>query len=477
MLCLSFKIEDSRSALPLAAQYSAEIDYLEVRMDSGDIEMLRELKQKCDIPLILTCRAASHGGSFVGSESERLSLISQLAELKPDFLDVEFGTEAAALIDSLSDQKFILSSHPVSSEVSEWREILSEMLLSKAAKIKFVPMANKWADNLALLKLIKEFHEPRLNAFCQGSKSLFSRIAARSISSNPLTYCSLSASSSTAPGQISISDAIELYRLKKLSRNPSFFGIVGKPISHSLSPAFHNSLFRSENIDAVYLPFEVEKFDEFIEFALSANIKGLSVTSPWKYEAYNFACNDDLLSERTRTSNTLILSKDGYIAFNTDGPGLLAALEIELGHVQGKKILLIGAGGAGTPILASLLEAGALVTAFSRNHAKGVHLAAQFGCISINKLDSLTKYDVVINATPLVAATDQESELMKIASQLGSLAVDLHYSPEETYFLREAKQSFIKTMNGEQMFIQQAMLQALLWKETLTDGNTATATE
>ncbi len=139
------------------------------------------------------------------------------------------------------------------------------------------------------------------------------------------------------------------------------FGIIGDPISHSLSPSMHNTAFRELKIKAVYGAFEVkrENLKEAVEGIRALNIKGISVTIPHKSSIFEFLDEVDPIALEIGAVNTVI-NKDGKLkGYNTDWIGVLKAFENRRIDIKERKVVIIGAGGASRAIIYAMKKGGA----------------------------------------------------------------------------------------------------------------------
>jgi 3-dehydroquinate dehydratase/shikimate dehydrogenase len=464
LICLAVFAEEYRLALKALERFGEHVELVELRLDTADGATIETAVASLLRPLILSCRAASHGGRFKGTEAERLALLRASARFRPLYIDVELGTVAEELFWEVAEQPFILSFHDPNGTPQNLSRIARALIAKKPALAKIVPRVTKWQENFQVLELAKELRKEgqRFICFGAGQTGLYSRALAPAYGSS-ITYCTAEGATPTGPGQFKVSQAIELFRLHKITDGWRVYGIVGNPIAHSFSPAFHNSLFTRYDIDAIYLPFPAEDFGSFFEFASRAELAGLSVTSPFKLDAADVAERGDETSKATDSVNTLVRSKHGYRAYNTDGAAFLEMF-LRYGHkITGMRILILGSGGAARSLAYPLTRAGAQVTICSRNIDSGLVIAEQTGCrFSCDPVD-LAAADVVVNTTTITKPDEDTEGFLRRNYPVGALAVDLHYDPPETFFLKEAGMRGCRTINGLEMFIRQAILQFKLW--------------
>jgi shikimate dehydrogenase len=246
------------------------------------------------------------------------------------------------------------------------------------------------------------------------------------------------------------------------------YGIIGNPVSHSLSPAMHNAAFAALGENRIYLPFPVEDVQAALAGLKALDIKGVSVTIPHKQAVIPYLDRIDPVAAKIGAVNTIdVRTEDGrrlLCGSNTDWLGANRALENHL-RLSGTRAVLIGAGGSARAIGFGLQEAGAEVLLCSRSEAKGRALAAELGCpwFPLAELASL-RGEVLINATPVGMAPMVDASPAP-AAMLSSFQVvmDIVYAPLTTKLLREAEQAGCRTCNGLEMLLYQGVAQFELW--------------
>jgi shikimate dehydrogenase len=238
------------------------------------------------------------------------------------------------------------------------------------------------------------------------------------------------------------------------------YGLLGNPVSHSLSPPMHEAAYRELGIDARYVTFEPEP--ESLEAALSGadalGISGLNVTIPFKQDVLSFVEPDEL-ARRIGAVNTIDFSgtPTGY---NTDAVGARRALSRHDVDLDGVKAVLIGAGGAGRAIAFALTEAGAAVRIANRTEARAEELASAVPRASAHGLGALAELlddaDVLVNATS-VGMEEDRTPVPKDALHSHLTVMDIVYRPLETRLLREAAAAGATTIDGAWMLLYQGV--------------------
>ena len=245
-------------------------------------------------------------------------------------------------------------------------------------------------------------------------------------------------------------------------------GVMGSPIRHSLSPAIHNAAFAAAGLDWAFLAFDVAigAAPAAIAGARALGVRGLAVTMPHKAAAAAAADILDPVASRLGAANTIVYRDGQVLAASTDGPGFLGALS-ELGvGVEGRRCVVLGAGGAARAVVLSLAGAGAArVSVVARSEARAEEAAALAGAAGSATSDPVTvrTADLVVNCTPLGMSPGDELPLAPDLLGEGQLVFDLVYEPRETAFLAAARARGADVCNGLAMLVHQAAGQFELW--------------
>lgn len=278
--------------------------------------------------------------------------------------------------------------------------------------------------------------------------------------------------------------------MTRIDGHTRIFGILGHPTGHSLSPLIHNAAFASRKLNAVYVPFDVERSTAALHRGIAAlGIAGLSVTIPHKAWAAKIADHADPLSQYCGAANTLIRdSESGELsAYNTDGPGAVRALKTGVPGLRGRRFLLLGYGGSATAIAHALLhdERPAMLAVAGRSkrkiqaftqQLKSVHGKSSTQIRAIDPApadDSGYKdlapedIDIIIHTTPLgmsgYAGSENQLPLPKSFIQADHTVFDIVYNPMRTPLMKHAAAVGAKTIPGYLMLLYQATLQFSLF--------------
>ncbi|MBN2401661.1 MAG: shikimate dehydrogenase [Spirochaetes bacterium] len=260
---------------------------------------------------------------------------------------------------------------------------------------------------------------------------------------------------------ISISAATELYC------------IFGNPVKHSLSPVMQNAAFRKLGIEAQFTAFEVNNIRNAISAMKALNIRGASVTIPFKIQAMKYVDKVDPLAREIGSINTLCNNNGKIHGYNTDGIGALEALVKNDVKIKGSHVLLLGNGGSARAIAFTLLKEGANIIIAGRNIKKIINLVNDLKkknnniyYILINKIDKdyMNKIDIIINTTPI--GMKPNTDKMPIEPDLiqkKHTIFDIVYSPHMTKLLKTGKRKGCKVIHGIEMLVNQGAKQFEIW--------------
>lgn len=259
------------------------------------------------------------------------------------------------------------------------------------------------------------------------------------------------------------------------SDRPDRYGVVGHPVEHSRSPMIHRFFAKQTGQALTYEPLDAapDEFEVAIRGFKAAGGKGLNVTVPHKEAAFVIAHEHGAEARRAGSVNTLTFRSDGRIqGDNTDGIGMMRDITVNLGEpVNGRRVLVLGAGGAALGIVGPLLDAEPeeLVIA-NRNTARGKALADRFsgvGAVRSCGFDTLPEsrpFDVLINATSVGLKGEAPSFPTSIVDDQ-SFCYDLVYGLSDTPFVQWARQAGARRAEqGWGMLVEQAAESFHIWR-------------
>lgn len=246
------------------------------------------------------------------------------------------------------------------------------------------------------------------------------------------------------------------------------YGIIGNPVSHSMSPVMQNSAFAEIGENGVYVPLPVEDVAIALPGLKALGMHGASVTIPHKETVIPFLDHIDSVAERIGAVNTLhvvetVRGRELH-GSNTDWIGANRALMAKIDLAK-KSVVVLGAGGAARAIGFGLLEAGATMSLCSRTENRGRELAKEFGCpwYSLSEVDQL-EADILINATSVGMTPDIDATLVSPDSlRAYTVVMDIVYSPLKTRLLTDAEAAGCQVVTGLEMLLYQGVAQFELW--------------
>jgi shikimate dehydrogenase len=248
------------------------------------------------------------------------------------------------------------------------------------------------------------------------------------------------------------------------------FLVIGNPIEHSLSPKLHNHWIKKNNLEDSYDKKLIEK-DEIQKLILDlreGKIHGLNVTVPFKKIVIPFL---DKLSDEAKNSqsvNTIYKDKDKIIGDNTDIEGFKRGLETTSQIIKNKEALILGAGGVVSSIIIGLRTMQiSKIYLSNRTKSKALKIKELFPEIEIIEWGEVSNFDIIINATSIGLNNKDEINMDYKNISKNKFFYDVIYNPNETNFLRRAKELGAYTENGKMMFIYQAQKAFFIWHNIL----------
>lgn len=252
------------------------------------------------------------------------------------------------------------------------------------------------------------------------------------------------------------------------------YAVIGNPVAHSRSPWIHARFAEQtrENIEYGALLSPLDGFAATVESFRASGGKGANVTLPFKEEAFALSSALSTRAQAAGAVNTLLFSASGINGDNTDGCGLIRDLVINLGfQVAGRRVLLLGAGGAARGVLLPLLEEGpAAITIANRKVDRARELAGRIGDAHRGAVTACgygdlrgERFDLVINATS-AGLSDAPLPLPPRLYSAGSLAYDMVYGRDTVFMRMASADGAARTSDGLGMLVEQAAESFFLWR-------------
>ena len=253
------------------------------------------------------------------------------------------------------------------------------------------------------------------------------------------------------------------------------FGIIGKPLSHSLSPILHNFWYKKYKIYADYslIEIEINEIERVIKKIRSKELQGINVTVPYKQAVIPFL---DLIlddAKETLSVNTIRLNEEGkVVGDNTDVYGLEQGFinKLKSQNLEQNKVLILGAGGVTPSVIYALSKKGVKQIFISnRTIEKAIEIKKKFSFIEIVEWKNIEakaeSMDILINATSLgLKGGDDFDQEFKITKP-NLVYYDVVYNPKETVIIKKFKKRNIQTLNGLEMFVYQGQKSFSLWNK------------
>ena len=457
-------------------------DLVEVRFDHlAETEFTpdavdRIFRAKSSIPWIATFRAPEQGGGRSLSLDERKRFWANVSG--SEYVDIEEDIDHS---DIPAGKQIIRSHHDFTGMPADLDAIYRRLATSGADIIKIAYAADDITDTIPVWKLLElaRLDSRDIIAIAMGDAGKLTRVLGLARGAF-LTYSSLDGATETAPGQVTAKDLIEVYRAQMHSRDTLVFGVIGDPISQSLSPYMHNPAFQAAGIDGVFVPLLVKDIGAFMGRMVKSgsrevelNFGGFSVTMPHKQSIMPFLDALDPTAEAIGAVNTVKIENGVLTGSNTDAHGFITPLIAKVGDVRNARVAVFGAGGAARAVVYVLKQHGADITIFARDVKKANDLAAEFG-VAASGIETTghgptigASFDILVDATPLGMKGPMEHETLFTAAELDGLKLvfDLVTKGVETPILREARLAGIPTIGGVDMLIAQGARQFEIWTE------------
>jgi 3-dehydroquinate dehydratase/shikimate dehydrogenase len=437
---------------------AARADIVELRLDSvSDPDVAGALAGRRG-RVIVTCRPQWEGGRFSGPEDVRRRLLADAIALGADFVDVEWQARFDDLIEGRKGRGIVISSHDFAGVPKDLGERVRAMKATGAEVVKIAVKTERLADCLPLLDLgARAGTEGGLVAVGMGDAGLVTRVLPGRFGSL-WTY----AGSERHVGQLTATMLLKDYRFRALTDTTGLYGVVGLPLSHSVSPAMHNAAFAAANLDAIYLPLPAASPDDFVTFGRAIGIKGASITIPYKVSLAERVDEVDEVSRRVGAINTMQAVEGRWSGRNTDVAGFLAPLQGRV-SLPGMRAAVLGAGGAARAVAVALGSSGCRVRIHARNLERAEEVARLTSAECGPYPPEPGSWDLLVNCTPIGTYPHVDETPIDAGMLTGRMVYDLVYNPAETRLLREARRAGCETIGGLDMLVGQAREQFHWW--------------
>lgn len=453
---------------------------VELRLDfiKSNVDIARLLKERPG-PVLATVRRKEDGGRFNGTEEERQTILRTAIVTGVEYVDLE--EDIAGSIPRFGATKRVISLHDFEKTPDDLEAIHARMCELDPDVVKICTMANSTDDVTRMFRMLEKVKGvvPTIG-LCMGEIGVPTRILAGKYGA-PWTYTSYSVDRKMAPGQVHCKEMRDLYRYGQINEETEVFAVIADPVGHSLSPLIHNAAFKKLDMNRVYVPVRVppEDLPKFMNYAPEWGIKGISVTIPHKEEVIAKLTQADPAVADIGACNTVVFDGMERLGYNTDCNAAIMSIETAMGGAQegaspiaGNTALILGAGGVGKAIAYGLIEKGAKVVLTDIDGQRAIDLADRLNCDSCEwTMREGLRCDILVNCTPVGMHPEvNDSPFQKEHMHTDMVVFDAVYNPENTLFIKYAKEKGCVVVTGVDMFVLQAALQFRLFTGSPAPG-------
>ena len=476
-ICLTLTDGTLKEALASMNASRPFIDIVELRLDclaETELPAASSFPKLCGLPVILTIRRNRDGGHWNKNEETRKALFAQLlgdADVPFSFVDFEDDFRHSELEELALSRgtRIIRSLHDFDGPVTDVVARCQTMKGSSDDIPKIAFKANHCSDLTRLFNETADFTGFPHILCAMGSLGLASRIlAVRTHSMLTFTSPKSTLGKMKDIGHLTPETLVRTYCFRSLTAATPLYAVTGWPLGHTASPELNNSAFVADANPSVMVPIAAETAGEAIECADALGVKGIAVTIPHKGEIMKYMSSIDETALAIGAVNTAVKTAAGWKGFNTDADGFTAALLefLQADGIAGRKVALLGAGGAARAVAFALHRLGADVCIFNHTYEKAVTLAAVYGFrsapLDASSRGMLAEYaDIIVQATSVgLNATTPDADPILFYEFKGTESVyDLVYAPAVTPIMARAASVGCRTCNGMSMLIEQARVQ------------------
>jgi 3-dehydroquinate dehydratase/shikimate dehydrogenase len=421
---------------------------LEIRADlTGDLNP-KILRAHIDGELIYSLRSVESGGAFTGTDAERARRLLNAAR-HYDLIDLEVNRDLTDdLLSAIPPHRRRLCWYGSGRDQRGLAAVFAGMT-STAARLYLLAQEAETVDQaIASLHLLKALGRSDVTAFATGDLGVFSRLLAPWFGA-PVVFGALGHNG--AHGLLTVERLLHDYPFPALPKLDSVFGIVGQRVGESHSPRLHNAGYRALELPAMFLPLHANEFTNSWP-AMCANfdrlglpLAGATVVAPYKEEALEFADTVSIEASRTDAANLLVHKPSGWRAYTTDPIGVVGAVRNAGASLSGRRVAVVGCGGAGRGAAAGLLRAGAIPTLVNRGVVRGRYAARLLGldCVPLEEFEP-EHYSLIVHATPIRDTSPFSVDRVRD----GTLIVDMAYGPEPTAIAAAARRRRLPVVDG-----------------------------
>jgi len=453
------------------AGFEAGADIVEVRLDkleSTSEDTIRKIRSVVRGPAIATLRSRQEGGSSGLEKADRVHKLQQVIGCDFEYIDLELSRDMKVLkqLESEEIKPITIVSHhfekPVKRSVVE-SALKATCSVGDVGKVAMVCEDASQAIMLARLGLEFSKTSRKFVLIGMGTQGQLTRTCADTIGCE-FAYSCLP-DKEAAPGQLDVATQRALLTHKK-----TLLGLLGHPVSHSVSKPMQEAALREAGIVGAYVPldFPPRRLNKKeLLWLKRLGFVGLNVTIPHKWWAFDNCTVLDRAARATGAVNTITFGKKHIVGENTDVTGFSKLIEGKMNISEKTRALVVGAGGAALAVAHVLNEKKAGITVIDIERRRASRLAKKFGGRSATWLSiwrGRRQFDLIVNCTPVgMKGVSNDNPVREYLFRPGTVFVDIIYNPPETMAMKVAKRMGAEAYGGLEMLVQQGAQSYRLW--------------
>lgn len=477
MICISIAQESRRLALVDMLNASRQCDLVEVRLDAFDkTPDVAELLAHKPRPLILSCRRVKDGGTFKGSEEERLTLLRQCIVGKADYVEIEL--DVADQIRKFPPAKRVITYTNLQATPDDIADIYAQAQTKSPDVIKLVTQARTPEEAWPLLQIVAKQTVPTV-VVGLGKPGIMLTILGKKIGA-PWTYAALEKGMETYPGQPTVRELNDVYHYAAISKTTRLIGVTGFGETAYATVAILNAAIANAGLGARCLPMGIGSLPVFKKVIDAVNLAGVVVDEEHRGTVVSVASVLEPAAEEAKAVDLLISREKVWHGYNTVSQAALSALESVMRQkaavdrpLEGRMVMVVGANSVARAAALGITKQGGRVIIASSNKEAAQQLAQTLECRFI-QLEALytTLHDVLVICDNEKVKTRgaADSALHPGYLKPGMVVMDLTSAHGST-FLKEAKVRGCLIVEANHLLQEQIRLQAkhLLGKDVPRD--------
>lgn len=422
------------------------------RVDPADLD-LAALRRMFPAGLIYTLRSTEEGGHCADPPNVRRRRLLTAAD-HFDLIDLEAARDLSAeVLDRIPPRRRVLTWHGPATDLDGLRKRSAALVGVEARLYRLAPYASTQEEALVPLRLLRELGRDDVTAYARGRAGTWTRVLAARFGA-PVTFGW--AGDPSGEGELPLGRLLADYPYKLVAGAERLYGIIGGSTGRSLSPLVHNTAYRSLGLPALFLPFDAAELPRSLAVLgdglreLGLPLLGVTSVAPHKKAALALAAEATPLARRVGTASLLVRKDIGGWWADNEAHGVVAALISGGVEIAGRRVAVVGCGGAGQAAAAGLSDAGAKVTVVNRTRSRGERAAELLGLpfAWLEEFDP-RPFSVLIHATPVTDAL-----LFPIDGlDAGTAVFDLNYGPTDTPLVAGARAAGHVTLDGRDMLV------------------------